>query len=91
MSAVQFYFVRKEVKIIKNLTQTFPYFIASLFMYICIRMFSNIWNGNRVIGMVLEGGLGILSFLSFALIYEITSKKYMLLDILRRKIYNIGG
>ena len=86
MSAVQIYFVRKEVKIIKNLTQTFPYFIASLFMYICIRMFSNIWNGNRVIGMVLEGGLGILSFLSFALIYEITSKKYMLLDILRRKI-----
>lgn len=86
MSAVQIYFVRKEVKIIKNLTQTFPYFIASLFMYICIRMFSNIWNGNRVIGMVLEGGLGILSFLLFALIYEITSKKYMLLDILRRKI-----
>lgn len=86
MSAVQIYFVRKEVKIIKNLTQTFPYFIASLFMYICIRMFSNIWNGNRVIGMVLEGGLGILSFLSFALIYEITSKKYMLLDTLRRKI-----
>lgn len=86
MSAVQIYFVRKEVKIIKNLTQTFPYFIASLFMYICIRMFSNIWNGNRVIGMVLEGGFGILSFLLFALIYEITSKKYMLLDILRRKI-----
>ena len=86
MSAVQIYFVRKEVKIIKNLTQTFPYFIASFFMYICIRMFSNIWNGNRVIGMVLEGGLGILSFLLFALIYEITSKKYMLLDILRRKI-----
>ena len=86
MSAVQIYFVRKEVKIIKNMAQTFPYFMASFFMYFCIRMFSNIWNGNRAIGMVLEGGLGILSFLLFALTYEIASKKYMLLDILRRKI-----
>lgn len=83
MSAVQAFFVRKEIGITKELFQNIPYLFSGVFMYIIVREFALIWSGNKFIGLLLEVIVGVIVFLLLSFIYEVLSRKRLLLAVLK--------
>lgn len=88
MSAVQIYFVRKELSIIKKLAYTTPYFFIGMLMLFIVRLFANFWTRNALVGLILEISLGTVLFITMSCLYEIVTSKPLLMTILGGKTKN---
>lgn len=83
MSAIQSFFVRKEINIINNILQTIPYLLCSIFMYVVVREFATFWHGNSFVGLLLEIIIGIVAYLLLCFMYEVSTQNEFLLTILK--------
>lgn len=88
MSAVQIYFVRQDLSVIKKLAYTIPYFFIGLLMLIIVRLFANLWTRSALVGLILEIGLGAMLFIAMSCLYEIVASQPLIMTILEGKTKN---
>lgn len=84
MSAVQIYFVRKELNIIHDLFQTFPYFIIGLIMCFSVRCLADALNSNLLVKVLMEIVIGGSIYGVLSVSYEALTHRFLLLDVLQR-------
>lgn len=74
MSAVQAYFIRKEILIKKILVTTIPYFLIGCFMLFVVRNIAKILTFMPIICIVIEVIVGASLFTLLSFVYEIKSQ-----------------
>lgn len=84
MNAVQIYFVRKELNIIHDLLQTFPYFIIGLIMCFSVRCLADALNSNLLVKVLMEIIIGGSIYGVLSVSYEALTHRFLLLDVLQR-------
>lgn len=82
MSIAQTLFIRGEVPIIRPLVGTLPYLCCGAFMLLTVRLFASMFSFAAGIQVLAEICIGILTFVSSVSIYEVATKRHLLLRVI---------
>ncbi len=84
MSFIQALYIRKTINCLNAIFYTIPYFCFGLIMFISIRLLNNVLMFNGIINIIVEVIVGIFIFAFFTLIFELNTKRFLLIKLLKK-------